>query len=121
MPIINVNASQKLSVEKKQDLMEFFAQTVCAHTSTLPKNIYVYLHELDASCCRKAAPTAIIDWTMMPDRSLEAKKKIMSAFTDKLAEVYGEEHKQEIVIIFNDIPLANAMLGGETRAENPSK
>ena len=57
----------------------------------------------------------------MPDRTDAVKKHIMAAMTDKLAEVCGEEYRQEIVIIFNDIPLAGAMLGGETRSENPSK
>lgn len=121
MPIINVNVTKKVPAEVKSEMMESFAQSICANTSTLPKNIYVYVHEFESENARKAAPTAIIDWTMMPDRTLDAKKVIMAAITDKLAEVYGEELRQEIVIIFNDIPLANAMLGGETRAENPAK
>lgn len=121
MPIINVNVTKELTTEVKQDIMESFAQYVCSNTSTLMKNIYVYIHEMPVGNFRKVAPTAIIDWTMMPDRTLDAKKAIMASMTDKLAEITDPELKQEIVIIFNDIPLANAMLGGETRAENPSK
>ncbi len=101
--------------------MEYFAEQICANTSTLSKNIYVYIHEMEKENVRKLAPTVLIDWTMMPDRTDEAKKPIMAAMTDKLAQVCGEEYRQEIVIIFNDIPLASAMLGGETRSENPSK
>ena len=59
----------------------------------------------------------LIDWTMIPDRTNEAKKAIMGELTDELANLTGE-NRSEIVIIFNDIPLASAMLGGITRADN---
>ena len=54
---------------------------------------------------------------MIPDRTNEAKKAIMGELTDELAKLTGE-NRSEIVIIFNDIPLPNAMLGGITRADN---
>lgn len=57
---------------------------------------------------------------MMPDRTDEAKHNIMVALTDKRAEMTGEV-KDEIVIIFNDIPLKNASLGGVTRYDDPDK
>lgn len=84
------------------------------------KNIYVYIHETDRENARKAAPTVLIDWTMMPDRTEPVKKDIMRAIHEKLAET-EPELQGEIVIIFNDIPLSCAMLGGETRSENPDK
>jgi len=121
MPIVHVTVTKKLEKETKKELMEYFAEQICANTSTLPKNIYVYIHEMDPENCRKLAPTVLIDWTMMPDRVDSAKKVIMAAMTDKLAEVCGMELRDEIVIIFNDIPLPSAMLGGETRSDNPSK
>ena len=57
---------------------------------------------------------------MMPDRTNPAKKVIMKAIHDKLAQI-EPELQNEIVIIFNDIPLPSAMLGGETRSDNPDK
>ena len=44
----------------------------------------------------------------------------MKEITEKLAEI-EPELKDEIVIIINDLPLTSAMLGGETRSENPDK
>lgn len=121
MPIIHVTLTQKLDKTAKAEMMESFADAICGHTATLKKNIYVYIHEIDPENARKAEPTVLIDWTMMPDRTDEVKKPIMAAMTDKLASLCGEELRQGIVIIFNDIPLASAMLGGETRSENPTK
>ena len=54
---------------------------------------------------------------MIPDRTNELKKAIMGELTDELAKLTGE-NRSEIVIIFNDIPFPNAMLGGITRADN---
>ena len=83
MPIIHVSVTGKQDVQKKRDFMEFAANSICSHTSTLPKNIYVYFHEMEPENVRKTG-----------------------------------ENRSEIVIIFNDIPLPNAMLGGITRADN---
>ena len=41
----------------------------------------------------------------------------MTALTDKLAEITGE-NKMEISILINDITLACGMLGGISRADN---
>lgn len=120
MPIVQVAITKKLSAKEKSDLMEFIAQVICEHTSTLPKNIYVYIQEWDHENVRKLAPMVLINWTMMSDRTEPAKKIIMEEITEKLAEI-EPELKDEIVIVINDVPLANAMLGGETRAENPDK
>ena len=58
-------------------------------------------------------PIVRIDWTTIPDRTQQAKNAIMTALTDKLAEITGE-NKMEI----NDIPLACGMLGGISHADN---
>ena len=121
MPIIHVTVTKKLERKIKRDLQEYFVGQICNNTSTLSKNIYVYIHEMNPEDCCKLAPTVLINWTKQPDRTDSAKKEIMMAMTDKLAEICGFELKDEIVIIFNDVPLANAMLGGETRLENPAK
>ena len=42
----------------------------------------------------------------------------MTALTDKLAEITGENKMEEISILINDIPLACGMLGGISRADN---
>lgn len=117
MPIIHVSKTGKQDTRRKRDFMEFAANSICSHTNTLPKNIYVYFHEMEPENVRKTAPTARIDWTMIPDRTNEAKKAIMGELTDELAKLTGE-NRSEIVIIFNDIPLPNAILGGITRADN---
>ena len=103
MPIIHVSETGKQDTQKKRDFMEFAANSICSHTNTLPKNIYVYSHEKEPENVRKTAPTARIDWTMIPDRTNEAKKAIMGKLTDELAKLTGE-NRSEIVIIFNDIP-----------------
>lgn len=41
MPIIHVTVTKKLPADVKADLMEYFAEQICANTSTLSKNIYV--------------------------------------------------------------------------------
>ena len=79
MPIIHVTVTKKLPADVKAELMEYFAEQICANTSTLSKNIYVYIHEMDKENVRKLAPTVLIDWTMMPDRTDDAKKPIMAA------------------------------------------
>lgn len=117
MPIMHVTVTGKQDAQKKRDFMEFAANSICSNTSTLPKNIYGYFHEMDPENVRKTAPTVLIDWTMIPDRTDAAKKAIMGELTDELAKLTGE-NRSEIVIIFNDIPLPNAMLGGITRSEN---
>lgn len=81
------------------------------------KNVYVYIHEMDPENVRKTAPIVRIDWTTIPDRTQQAKNAIMTALTDKLAEITGE-NKMEISILINDIPLACGMLGGISRADN---
>lgn len=116
-PIIHVSETGKQDTQKKRDFMEFAANSIRSHTNTLPKNIYVYFHEMEPENVRKTAPTARIDWTMIPDRTNEVKKAIMGELTDELAKLTGE-NRSEIAIIFNDISLPNAMLGGITRADN---
>ena len=120
MPVVQITVTKKLSAETKSELMECVTDQICSNTSTLPKNIYVYIHEMEPENVLKLAPTVLITWTMMPDRTDAAKKVIMKELTNKLAEIQPE-YKDEIVIIFNHIPLSSAMLGGETRLENPDK
>lgn len=117
MPIIHVSVTGKQDTRRKRYFMEFAANSICSHTNTLPKNIYVYFHEMEPENVRKTAPTVRIDWTMIPDRTNEVKKAIMGELTDELAKLTGEK-RSEIAITFNDIPLPNAMLGGITRADN---
>ena len=120
MPIVQVAITKKLSAKEKSDFMEFIAQVISENTSTLSKNIYVYVQELNPDNVRKFAPMVLIHWTMMPDRTEDVKKIIMKKITERLAEI-EPELKDEIVIIINDLPLTSAMLGGETRSENPYK
>ena len=61
MPIIHVSETGKQDTRKKRDFMEFAANSICSHTNTLPKNIYVYFHEMEPENVRKTAPTARID------------------------------------------------------------
>lgn len=119
MPIVKMELVGKLPTETKKDLMEFVADQIFENTGTLKKNIYVYINEWDSENVRKHAPVVLIDWTEQAPRTPEAKLKIMTALTDCLAELTGQD-KKEIVILFTDIPLKNAMLGGISRYENPT-
>lgn len=118
MPIVKVEMVGKQKPEVKQDLMEFIANLVCSNTSTLKKNIFVYINEWDRENVRKNAPVVLIDWTMMPDRTPEVKQTIMKALTDKMIEITGAD-RNDVVIIFTDIPLRDASVGGVTRQDNP--
>ncbi len=120
MPIIQVFLTKKITADEKSDLMDYIAQVVCKNTSTLSKNIYVFIQELDKENARKSAPVVLINWSMMPDRTESAKNNIMKMITKKLGEI-EPEFKDEIVILINDLPLRNVMLGCETRLENPDK
>lgn len=119
MPIVKMELVGKIPAEKKKDLMEFVADLIFENTGTLKKNIYVYINEWEYENVRKQAPVVLIDWTEQAPRTVEAKLKIMSALTDYLAELTGQD-KKEIVILFTDVPLKNAMLGGISRYENPT-
>lgn len=89
MPIIHVSETGKQDTRRKRYFMEFAANSIRSHTNTLPKNIYVYFHEMEPENVRKTAPTARIDWTMIPDRTNEVKKAIMGKLTDELASLPG--------------------------------
>lgn len=89
MPIIHVSETGKQDTQKKRDFMELAANSIRSHTNMLPKNIYVYFHEMEPENVRKTAPTALIDWTMIPDRTNEANKAIMGKLTDELASLPG--------------------------------
>ncbi len=117
MPHVHVTVTGKHTRQWKQELMDFAAATIHANTSTPLKNVYVYIHEMDPENVRKTAPIVRIDWTAIPDRTQAAKNAIMTALTDKLAEITGE-NKLEISILINDFPLACGMLGGISRADN---
>lgn len=119
MPLVKVEMCGKYDREKKRELMDYIAEQICKNTSTFSKNVYVYINEHEAENVRKTAPFVTIDWTEIPDRTPEKKKIIMTNLTEKLVEITGEK-KEEIVILFTDIPLRNAMLGGITRYENPN-
>lgn len=82
------------------------------------ENVYVYIHEMDPENVRKTAPIVRIDWTTIPDRTQQAKNAIMTALSDKLAEITGENKMEINGILINDIPLACGMLGGISRADN---
>lgn len=117
MPHVHVTVTGKHTPEWKKELMDFAAATIHGNTSTPLKNVYVYIHEMALEDVRKTAPIVRIDWTTIRDRTQEAKNAIMTALTDKLAEMTGE-NKMEISILINDIPLACGMLGGISRADN---
>jgi len=121
MPIIKIELTAKKTSEEKKDLIDFITHTICSNSGTPEKNIYVFITEWERDNVRQTAPIALIDWTDMPEtRTPEAKKAIMVALTDKLQALTGE-NKDEIVIIFTDIPLINASMGGVTRKEDRNK
>lgn len=119
MPLVKVEMCGKYDRKIKSELMDYIVEEICKNTSTFSKNVYVYINEHNADNVSKTAPFVTIDWTEISDRTPEKKKIIMTNLTEKLVEITGEK-KEEIVILFTDIPLKNAMLGGITRYENPN-
>ena len=118
MPIVKVELVGKHAPQEKKDLMEFIADQVCTLTNTQKKNIFVYINEWDPENARKSSPVVLIDWTMMPDRTPEVKQTIMTNVTNRLVEMTGA-NPTDVVVIFTDIPLNSASVGGVTRAANP--
>jgi 4-oxalocrotonate tautomerase len=57
-------------------------------------------------------PVVRIDWA--EGRTVEQKKILIKAITDKIHEVTGVD-KQRVIILINDFPLPNVGIGGEPR------
>ena len=73
MPFVHITLQSPIAAVAKRELMAFTAGQICRNTSTRPKNVYVYIHEESEENMLKAAPTAVIIWTEMPDRTDGAK------------------------------------------------
>ena len=78
--------------------MDFAAATIHANTSTPLKNVYVYIHEMDPENVRKTAPHRAHRLDDYPGSYPAGENAIMTALTDKLAEITGE-NKMEISTI----------------------
>lgn len=117
MPHVHITVTGQHTPAWKRELMDRTADTIHSNTSTPLKNVYVYIHEMDPENVRKTAPIVRIDWTTIPDRTQQTKNAIMTALTDMLVEMTGE-NKMEISILINDIPLSCGMLGGISQADN---
>jgi 4-oxalocrotonate tautomerase len=57
-------------------------------------------------------PVVRIDWA--EGRTVEQKKILIKAITEKIHEVTGVD-KQRVIILINDFPLPNVGIGGEPR------
>ena len=114
MPIVNVTWGTKVDANVKRDLFEFTADLINEKTGT-PKNlIYVFIREIEEENARQPGPVVLIDWTEQDSRTPEAKMAIQSELAEKLASITGLK-KEETVVIFNDIPLDSAGVGGVIR------
>lgn len=114
MPIVNVTWGAKVDANVKKDFFEDVANVINEKTGTDKKLIYVFLNEIDDENARQPGPVAIIDWTKQDARSPEAKNAIQEILADKLSSITGLK-KEETVVIFNDIPLDSAGVGGVVR------
>lgn len=118
MPIVRVDWTGKQSKDIKDNFYNFVADVINKETGTKKQLIYVYVTEWERENVRNTAPIVLIDWTDQPKtRTSISKKNIMVSLTEKLAEITGED-KQQIVIIFHEIPLSSASVGGITREES---
>ena len=57
-------------------------------------------------------PVVRIDWA--EGRTVEQKKILIKAITEKIHEVTGVD-KQRVIVLINDFPLPNVGVGGEPR------
>ena len=51
MPVIHITVARKLEKDVKREIQEYFAEQICKNTSTVSKNIYVYIHETEPENC----------------------------------------------------------------------
>ncbi|MBQ9179929.1 MAG: tautomerase family protein [Firmicutes bacterium] len=114
MPIVNVTWGAKVDANVKKDFFEDVADLINEKTGTSKHLIYVFINEIDEENSRQPGPVAIIDWTKQDARSPEAKNAIQEVLADKLSSITGLK-KEETVVIFNDIPLDSAGVGGVVR------
>ena len=114
MPIVNVTWGAKVDANVKKDFFEDVADLINEKTGTDKKLIYVFVNEIEEENSRQPGPVAIIDWTKQDARSPEAKNAIQENLADKLSSITGLK-KEETVVIFNDIPLDSAGVGGVVR------
>ena len=116
MPIVNVTWTNKQDQNVKNDFYDFTADLINRETGTDPNLIYVFIREIEKENARKRGTVVFVDWTVQPARTIAARAVIMKEMTKKIAAVTGED-PDEIVIIFRDIPLHSASVGGLTREE----
>ena len=116
MPIVNVTWTGRQDRNVKNDFYDFTAGLINRETGTDPNLIYVFIREIEKENTRKRGTVVFVDWTVQPARTVAARTAIMKEMTKKIAAVTGED-PEEIVIIFRDIPLHSASVGGLTREE----
>lgn len=116
MPIVNVTWTSKQDQNVKNDFFDFTADLINRETGTSHHLIYVFIREIEQENARNSGTVVTVDWTVQPARTVAARTVIMKEMTKKIASVTGED-PNGIVIIFRDIPLHSASVGGLTREE----
>ena len=111
MPIIHVSVTGKQDVQKKAGLYGVCRQQhLQPHQHAAEEHLCVFPRDGAGKCTQDRTHSAHrLDHD--PGSHQRGQKAIMGELTDELAKMTGE-NRSEIVIIFNDIPLPNAMLGG---------
>lgn len=115
MPICKIEWTAKKTADEKKEFMEFIADTVNKYTGTSKDLVYVYINDHEKENVRIDTPHIMINWTAFPERNPEAKEKIAIDLTEKITEITGAD-KSRTVVIFNDFPPTNGVVGGTPRS-----
>jgi phenylpyruvate tautomerase PptA (4-oxalocrotonate tautomerase family) len=75
----------------------------------------VYINDHEKENVRIDTPHVMINWTAFPERNPVAKEKIAVELTERMAEITGAD-KSRIVVIFNDFPPTDGLVGGIPRS-----
>lgn len=115
MPICKIEWTAKKTAAEKKELMEYIADTINKHTGTSKDLVYVYINDHEKENVRIDTPHLMINWTAFPERSAEAKEKIAIDLTERLVAETGAD-KARTVVIFNDFPPTDGVVGGIPRS-----
>lgn len=111
MPIININVGKLRSAEEKRALAKEAAELIGEISSTPLKAIRVYVDERDEDSFYNPAPSVLVEWAKLDNRTAEVKSKISKQVGEKIAKAAGCA-EDEVVFLFNDYTLNNIVLAG---------
>ncbi len=120
MPFVRIEIIKNKPVAYKKALMQAVHDALTASLGIEDDDRFQRLYELDADCFeRRSAKTdqfTLIELTLLPGRSKELKKAVISAITHTLGERLGIA-PADVFIIMHEPPLDNWGVYGKQASE----